>query len=1154
MPQVQDPVIDQEGLPVPSKNGKQKSKQDSDFDSEGLPIPHKKKDDSGSAGSPLDSSKTPQAPTSVFKSSDVHYDLFGKSLKEGIASFTDQKTPVKAEDVADSKTSILGQAEEKLGTWKNEKEKADLHQKIGQFRNDFLSGNIKPEDVDLVYGTVEGVDNQTIADAINQKTKNLKTWANISVMKGFDNADKDIKSLDEKIKKLQDQKTQFKPRVTLEKPAYVDAQLSSLQTQRAFLSKSINQVVDAESDKQAGDLFKMFHNSLNETSFKTSVDPLTASLDDIKNESWIKYNPHTNTLSEKTEFHLRQKVDDWMNDHPNEVINYGTLGTTKGGAGYSGEGKRANYKEVADKVVSMFNTIVPYQRGEKELFEKTKKDNPKLAPLLDHQQEIINGFSQENISKADSVQKVFVDKGIMNVEQKYDNLLTKNRPYIAIQEKWAQRVADGTATDDQARKKIYEEAQGDPGLKKVFDAREKEKRDVIAKGANMWQDFIINNLKKVDPKLTYYSDGTIGVEGMTKAESQKAMSDLEKAKAEMAAKIMHDQHQALELNANERAKNAGAFFGSLGVAIDAMHEPFQKWLLVQTGYGSNDVEMFQAKESANIPLTQSDEGKSWNWKGARSLLDPKFYMAQIAGQMPLMGGLAAIGAATEGAGIPEAIQYLGAAGLFDVQNSLQVYDDALSAGYNKYGDRITEYEAGKAASDNFKEAFPLDVAFMALNLGTLSRATMIKPSLEKAVLGVAKGAALGTAPMAWQGYLAYANSQKAKGVEPDINDYLQDGHFFNSIAVGILGGLSLGGAHTALGGYAKQTENWKRLIYNSEGEFHDRALINHVLQQEMQGNGNAVRDDLKLMLANQNYKPEEKDGLENLLAYSTALDKNIKGGGIDVKELKGAYQAHNLALADLHDFWAIQNEGNKNLSKIYSDQAKEFRDIAKNTMEGNAQFHYLMDPQGHPIFISDNAFKVLDQEGTLGKWMKSGMIKGVYSSSEPGFSDVYMNKVFPPDKPKAGEDDAKKIILALKEKGNFTEGGGFGISLQHALGDVEQHEGIVEMLVDQYGDNPSGIKKAIGKDAFEEIEPMLKRAHKIEEKAEKEETIQTDESKKVLDQPITDEQGETKIRVPKKNAKTGEIETEDRPAKEVISRLKDRHNKITELINCLGAA
>ena len=227
-------------------------------------------------------------------------------------------------------------------------------------------------------------------------------------------------------------------------------------------------------------------------------------------------------------------------------------------------------------------------------------------------------------------------------------------------------------------------------------------------------------------------------------------------------------------------------------------------------------------------------------------------------------------------------------------------------------------------------------------------------------------------------------------------------------------------------------------------------------------------------------------------------------------------------------------------------------------MEGNAQYHYLMDPSGHPIFISDMAFKVMDKEGTIGRWMKSGMIKGVYSSSEPRFADQYMHKVFPPEKPKAEEPDIPKIITALKEKGKFS--GIFGLPIQDYLNDPESHENVVQTLVDQYGDNPKGVKTAIGDEAFKEIEPMLKRAHKIEVKEEKAETEQADNTKKIMDQAdeITkdgSELGEKMLSVPdKRNKETGEVTMKDEPAKVVISRLKERHDKLTELIKCLGAA
>ena len=664
-----------------------------------------------------------------------------------------------------------------------------------------------------------------------------------------------------------------------------------------------------------------------------------------------------------------------------------------------------------------------------------------------------------------------------------------------------------------------------------------------------------------------YSDGSIGVEGLTKKDSHKLMSDYDKGIAETTAKTLHDQHQALEMHASERAERLGSFLTTFGDAIDEMKGGFEKYALDKTGWGGHDVEMFQAKKSAEIAPSQSDEAKKWNWKGLSSLGDENFWMSQIGGQMPLLGGIAAIGALTKGVGLPEIIQYLGAAGLMDAQNSLGVYNDTVN-GYDKFGNKLTEYDASHAAAKNFKESFPLDLGFMFANMGILGRASVIKPTLGKAVLGIAKGAAVGSVPMVWQGYLAYANEQEAQGKQPDMWDYAQDGQFANTLINGLILGGVLGTGHMITGGYAKQTENWKRLVMNSEGEFKAHAMFNNSLQHEMSGKGDALRDALKLHLATSELSDEEKENFKNALYYSTQLDRNIKGAGIDIGELSGAYQAHNLALADLHDKWSEDNKGNKNLSKIYSDQAKDFRENAKNAMEGNAKYHYVMDQDGKPIFLSEQSFKVLDQEGSLKKWMKSGMIKGVYSSSEPGFFDQYMSKVFPPkeEKPKQEGSDTEQVVSTLKAFKDKMADGAFNMAIKQHMEHPEQHEDLVQMIVDQYADEGSrgGLKKALGTELFNELEPTLKRIVKSQEKTETKELggketklleeAKPEEVKKVLNQPITDEQGETKIPVPKRNAKTGEVETEDRPAKEVISRLKARHNKITELINCLGAA
>jgi len=507
-------------------------------------------------------------------------------------------------------------------------------------------------------------------------------------------------------------------------------------------------------------------------------------------------------------------------------------------------------------------------------------------------------------------------------------------------------------------------------------------------------------------------------------------------------------------------------------------------------------------------------------------------------------------ATTEGTGVPEYIGWLSSAGLMDAQLATSTYNNLVGSGQRDVnGNKITELDAANAASSQFKETLLPDLMFAMVNTGILSRAsTIAKPAIGKELLGTVKNAAVGAIPMAWQGYIGYANEKNARGEKVDFWDYAQDGNFSKSLIDGIIGGSIIGLAHLP-GSYSRSTENWKRLIYNSEGELKDNALFNSSLQHEMNGNGDQLRDALKIKFATEDWtgRDAEKEKVQQMLKYSVSLDRNIKAAGIDIKDIHGAYQAHNLALADLHDSWAEQAGDNKNLSKIYADQAKDFRERAKNSMEGKNNYYYLQDASDKPIFISDESFKVLDKSGNLKDLMGKGIIKNVIKSDDPEFASKYKQQeddkvsAKPPVEAKLEEKDTDKIIGALKGNiDNFSEAGrmSYGIHLDNP----DLHEAVAKELVSQAVEHPNMVREMIGADAFELIKPIVEKSKPEIEPTPERVLREPEESQKILSQDLG----------AKYAGKLVTLDGENIRADRAVKKIKTKHSIIDDIINnCL---
>lgn len=1096
MPETQEPPVkvDQDGLPVPNSNVK--------FDQDGLPIPVKKKDQSsvsisgGPTSYPLGSSPTPTATDTSDSKSDLHPAIFGKPEKPKAKSVAQKPdVPVNASDFVDT----IDRATKKPG----------LAAKKNELTNKFFNADLTGEDIDIIRGGAtadqfqHGLSSNDIAGAVNTKTKNLKTWANISVMKGVENYTQQLSEIDQKLAQLTAGGKM--------NPAFgSEDQVKNLQTQREFLRHSMTNVYNAEKERSVPKIVSDLKNGVyggkdwsqiiddskpkeKEGLFGTTVFDSSNIHAPNQPKYFIKYDDKTHTLTSESTESILKFTDDWANKNKNPVLQAGQFGKIPEG--------ESNYSDLGKQVVGYLNTVPQVEHNNKQATDEFKKKNKAIAPLIDHQDQLRNYFTQANNEATDAYVNTYQDKNFVITQEKYsgkNGIISTNPDFVKIQHKWAEAVANKQISEELAKKQIQEEINNNPALKKISDQYDKEIEGIRTKGREMRADYITKGIQaSVDPNMVVYPSGNIGVKGMGENEANFRMDQYNNLITKTTAETLHKQSDALGHDADQRAEKQGAFFGSLKQASNEMAGSFYKWFFDKTGWGGDNMRMFQAEDLSKAPVTESDQAKNWNWQGAKSLLQPKFYASKVGAMLPVMAPAAIVTGLTEGAGLPESVQWLASAGVFTFQDALSFNNQLLNTN-DKYGNKLTDFEAGNAAANQAREEFLPNLAFMALNVGTLNRAKAItKPTLGKAVRDAVIGSALGTAPMAVQGYLSYKNQLEAQGKKADMYDYMQDPHFATSMIDGFIGGLVLQLGH-APSKHISELNNWKNLIATSEGEFRNNSLYNVGLQKEINGGGNYFRDALKLHLLNgEHASPEEKAELTQLLQYSTALDRNIKGGGIDVSEISGAYQAHNLALADLHDQWAEGNSDNKNLAKIYGDQSKDFRDQAKKVMEGKGKFHYLIDKNDEPIFISDQSFKHLDASGKLADWIKEGSIKDIHSYGDPSFAREYKNglketEAAVPFEPKLEEDQHTDIVQALKDnRDQFSEAGKKIIGSQLDNPALSQ-EDIANALISQAVDHQGKMRELIGDKAFNAIKPIIDEQKALHAK-EKEEFAKTGE-------------------------------------------------------------
>lgn len=852
--------------------------------------------------------------------------------------------------------------------------------------NNYKNNSITPDDLGQRPISPIGPSPEQISHGINNKGKNLDKWQR--------------SSLDNYITSLvnQHKDTQKKLNEAYQRQAMVgdvsESEIKNLSDFESTLRSDIQKSYDARKQKIVPELLDDLKGKVDVSNWADAYGRPDKEIMGVKIKSPLEWNPESHKLTMKSVQWVARNIDDIMNRKGDKVVNAQVSGDL--------EDKKRTYADLTKSVVDYLNTI-PIQKAQQDFTKEYTEKNPHIKDAFTAVKEVNDYFSKANVDAVKAKVNTQRDKEFIKTGDRYygDNgVFNRNQDYIQIAHKYAQLVHDGTMTDAVARKQIMAEIDKNPSLKKIKDTYESEIKKINENTQKQYQDYLISGLRKEHPKLTIYKDGSVGLADLSEDQYKNMIEGYEEGLDAIAKKMGGEQVAATMKQANEKAKRIGAFWGSAGESINELSSALSKFIFNKTQWGGEKVQYYEAQEIASPSISQSDVAASWNWKGIESLKDPNFWLSKTGSMVPVIAGATAVGLATDGAGMPEYVGWLANAGLFTAQSGLSTYNQLLNT-RDAQGNLLTEADASHYMASQMEKDFLPNLLMMAATSGTILRAkNIVKPTIagtvKKGILGAAEAQPFFT----WQGYNDYATMQEAQGKSTDFWDYMQSKEFKDNLINGMVVGSGLSLLH-APGSYMKSVDNWTKMVHTAEGEFKNMIPQNYALGQEMSGNGNYLRDALKLHVFNIDESSLSDEGkrnlsdLRNTLLYSTNLDRNIRTGNLDRTNIQDLYQAHNLALADQHDYLSEQAKelGNKTLAEVYKDKAKDYREQAKAAANGEAKYHYLVNDEGHPIFMSDKSFKVLEKEGTIAQWMKDGTIENVHKSDDPEFAQRYKDFV-----------------------------------------------------------------------------------------------------------------------------------------------------------------
>lgn len=883
-------------------------------------------------------------------------------------------------------------------------ESAFVKQKTAEFNNKFVTGEINADDIALLkqgnplinQKNFAGVNDNVIAERINQKTSNLRQFANAASQDGntyyFENKklEASLEGLPFEIQTIQSSGDRV----------YVDPAKTKLKNLASFpvngqilvsRDEYLKELNDKLADAKERDFFL-------KTDFKNNrYDPAANKqektlIDLISKSGEIDLTTFGIGISQDEDRYIKSYVDGYLRKINDPVINAGE-GVTEKPIG------QREYLDMYGRVRDYFQNVVPV-KSVVDLENKRYLDagvNKKFKPLVENLDIVNEYFGNDKTKEFESVLKSTTDANQSAIFEKYNKVLSAQPKFIELARKYAKSVQDKSMDEQTALKNLEAEMRTIPQLGAVLKEQDREIAATLKDAMRQRENRLIEGVKNADLKI--YDDGTIGIKGATKEESTKFLKGYSENQQKNIALAVQNVANDRKVRADEimegYRKKYGGFLtsGATGLArgYGDMMESGTRWLSNNFGVTDNMRDYYTTGNKAIGEIVDNSEfaEKHFKFNGLQSLLDPSYYAYNVGQSAPYMIPAVAVGAFTGGGATGAIIAGTTGATLETVQNGLNTYNKLLTEGKDEFGLPITEYQAQKAMTDDMRGEILPNIFLQSLEFGTLLRgAKAVKPkplsflskeTLESAAdlgkVGLLEGVQEGV-----QGRVQYNSEREAKGLPAlDIWDYMQTDDFAQNFYGGLSGGIGFGaGAKaTSLAGHNKNLKNWKKLVASGNEEFAQNSLYGYAQQAETNGTGAQYRDGLRLRIANEQYKDEaeKKEILQNL-AYSAKLSKAITDLNVAPSNTVGMAAAHNLSLSELYENVAKDNEGSP-LSKVYSNKSKEYLKQAEDLINGKTDnLHYVTTPDGTNVFLSKQNAEVLQQEGILDKLSNQGAIIG----------------------------------------------------------------------------------------------------------------------------------------------------------------------------------
>ena len=897
----------------------------------------------------------------------------------------------------------------------------------------FYGGNLKEEDLQS-YGVKPnmGFDLPKLTNAINTKNKNLATISNLSQTQSIMPALQEWGGVKKDMERLNNQRQNLASRFVTPTPQEyekIDAQLNDLRDKEAFIKHGIDTVYNHKyTTEYQPQLLQL--PALQKYIEKAALDyegKLKSLNPELKKGSPLG---QAHIFDESDQYAIRKIVHDFMSNK-NDVI----AAAKEHGAGLAlGDNiKNTEYKDVENRIIDHIETAIPVQHATRKYNDEVGKKNPALKSFIDGGHAIKDTFSPEKYAQANSLAEAHFNNDVLAANDNFNKGLDASEVGKSVMQKWAAQVDAKMVTPEIAQKNIIRDLQNNKETSVIVKKREADIKNAKDKANDVRKGFLVGALQSANKDISVYPDGSIGIKGMTKTQSQKALQDYYKGLGDVENKTLEEVSKARGRKADEVLADKGTYMASVDQAYKNMMYGLSAFMFAKTGHGGDAARVYDSSLSANNIDLSNVAKEHFEYKGLNSLKSWDYWQHFLGSSTPLIAGATVVGAATGGLGsgavalgAPEVVgtglATIGNAGYMTAANLANSYGNLIKQGVNTYD--ASTATGNIAANDLLFNTFT----------GYLQSASLfgksLKPTLGKTASNLTKNIAANTAMMTNQGYLQESAQAEAMGNEkPNLVEYVKK-HGVDSF-VSALSFLPMDLYH-GVQGHLASMKNWNELLNTTNAEIHQNKFYNNNIQHSFKDNSASLLDNLMLMKENKDYATDNKaetkankTALENAILHAQGLEKNLANAKLDRYNINDLYTAHNLTMADMHDALSKKLAGdtgdNKALADFHKNKSKEYQEEAAKSMNNDASFHYLVDGNDNPVILSEKALKVMTENGDIKKQMKQGYIKEVVKSDDPEFASKYRKQLFEVDQKgeelKTGNEFLDKVVSGTKLEG-----------------------------------------------------------------------------------------------------------------------------------------